>query len=102
MQPMHGRLSDPGSCQGLQHFITHSTWQVRPFWQRSRSLLPVRRGVLAIDDTGPPKQGKFLVSVQRQYCGALGMASDYLGPWDQGPAGRAVRGRSRASREKPG
>jgi len=22
MQPMHGRLSDPGSYQGLQHFIT--------------------------------------------------------------------------------
>src|SRR6266853_5379443 len=54
MQPMHGRLSDPGSYQGLQHFITHSTWEVRPFWERVRSLLPVRRGVLAIDDTGLP------------------------------------------------
>jgi SRSO17 transposase len=72
MQPMHGRLSDPGSYQGLQHYITHSSWEVRPFWQRLRSLLPVRRGVLAIDDTGLPKQGKFSVGVQRQYCGALG------------------------------
>ena len=37
MQPMHGRLSDPGSYQGLQHFITHSSWEVRPFWQRLRA-----------------------------------------------------------------
>jgi len=54
MQPMHGRLSDPSSYQGLQHFITHSTWEARPFWQRLRAFLPVRRGVLAIDDTGLP------------------------------------------------
>jgi SRSO17 transposase len=72
MQPMHGRLSDPGSYQGLQHFITHSSWTVRPFWQRVRELIPVRRGILAIDDTGLPKQGTASVGVQRQYCGALG------------------------------
>ena len=36
MQPMHGRLSDPGDYQGLQHFITHSSWEVRPFWRRLR------------------------------------------------------------------
>lgn len=72
MQPMHGRLSDPGSYQGLQHFITHSTWEVRPFWRRLRELIPVRDGILAIDDTGLPKQGTASVGVQRQYCGALG------------------------------
>jgi SRSO17 transposase len=72
MQPMHGRLSDPGSYQGLQHFITHSSWAVRPFWQQLRALLPVRHGILAIDDTGFPKQGKASVGVQRQYCGAVG------------------------------
>ena len=72
MQPMHGRLSDPGSYQGLQHFITHSSWEVRPFWQRLRARLPVRHGILAIDDTGFPKQGTASVGVQRQYCGAVG------------------------------
>jgi SRSO17 transposase len=72
MQPMHGRLSDPGSYQGLQHFITHSSWAVRPFWQRVRELIPVRHGILALDDTGLPKQGTASVGVQRQYCGALG------------------------------
>jgi len=72
MQPMHGRLSDPGSYQSLQHFITHSSWTVRPFWQRLRALIPVRDGILAIDDTGFPKQGTASVGVQRQYCGAVG------------------------------
>jgi SRSO17 transposase len=72
MQPMHGRLSDPGSYQGLQHFITHSSWTVRPFWARVRELIPNRHGILAIDDTGLPKQGTASVGVQRQYCGALG------------------------------
>ena len=72
MQPMHGRLSDPGSYQGLQHFITHSSWTVRPFWARVRELIPIRHGILAIDDTGLPKQGTASVGVQRQYCGALG------------------------------
>jgi len=72
MQPMHGRLSDPGSYQGLQHFITHSTWAVRPFWRRLRELIPARHGILAVDDTGLPKQGTASVGVQRQYCGALG------------------------------
>jgi len=72
MQPMHGRLSDPGSCQGLQHFITHSTWEARPFWRQLRDVVPARAGILAIDDTGLPKQGSASVGVQRQYCGALG------------------------------
>ncbi len=76
MQPMHGRLSDPGSYQGLQHFITHSTWEARPFWRRLRELIPVRHGILAIDDTGFPKQGTASVGVQRQYCGALGKVAN--------------------------
>ena len=76
MQPMHGRLSDPGSYQGLQHFITHSTWEVRPFWRRLRAVIPARHGILAIDDTGLPKQGTASVGVQRQYCGALGKVAN--------------------------
>jgi SRSO17 transposase len=76
MQPMHGRLSDPGSYQGLQHFITHSTWEARPFWRRLREVIPARAGILAIDDTGLPKQGAASVGVQRQYCGALGKVAN--------------------------
>lgn len=72
MQAMHGRLSDPGSYQGLQNFITHSTWDPRSVWRRLRAALPVRHGILAIDDTSFPKHGKRSVGVARQYCGALG------------------------------
>jgi SRSO17 transposase len=76
MQPMHGRLSDPGSYQGLQNFITHSTWDAGRFWRRLRAVLPVRTGILAIDETSFPKQGKYSVGVARQYCGALGKVAN--------------------------
>ena len=72
MQAMHGRLSDPISYQALQQFITDSPWETGPVWAQVRALVPVRRGILALDDTSFPKQGKHSVGVQRQYCGALG------------------------------
>ncbi len=72
MQAMHGRLSDPVSYQALQQFITDSPWETRPVWAQLRAVVPVRRGILAVDDTSFPKQGRHSVGVQRQYCGALG------------------------------
>jgi SRSO17 transposase len=72
MQAMHGRLSDPGQYQALQHFITHSPWDAQRVWTQLRTVVPIRTGILAIDDTGFPKQGTQSVGVQRQYCGALG------------------------------
>lgn len=72
MQAMHGRLSDPRSYQALQHFITDSPWEAPRVWARLRALVPTRTGILAVDDTGFPKQGTHSVGVQRQYCGALG------------------------------
>jgi SRSO17 transposase len=65
-------LSDPGQYQALQHFITHSPWDAARVWAHLRTTVPVRIGILAIDDTGFPKQGTRSVGVQRQYCGALG------------------------------
>jgi SRSO17 transposase len=72
MQAMHGRLSEPRQYQALQHFITHSPWDAARVWTHLRTMVPVRAGILAIDDTGFPKQGTHSVGVQRQYCGALG------------------------------
>ena len=72
MEAMHGRLSDPGTYQALQHFITHSPWDATRVWTHLRTLVPIRTGLLALDDTGFPKQGTASVGVQRQYCGALG------------------------------
>jgi SRSO17 transposase len=72
MQAMHGRLSDPVSYQALQHFITDSPWDAERVWTHLRTQVPVRTGILALDDTGFPKQGTRSVGVQRQYCGALG------------------------------
>jgi SRSO17 transposase len=72
MQAMHGRLSEPGSYEALQHFITDSPWDAEALWRRVRALVPVRSGILAVDETSFPKQGKHSVGVKRQYCGALG------------------------------
>jgi len=72
MEAMWARLSDPGSYQALQHFITEATWSADAVWRRLREVTPAREGVLIIDGTGFPKQGKASVGVQRQYSGTLG------------------------------
>ena len=36
MQAMHGRLSDAGTYQARQHFITDSPWPTAAVWARSR------------------------------------------------------------------
>jgi SRSO17 transposase len=72
MQAMHGRLSDPGSYEALQHFITDSPWAVAPVWTQLRTGVPTRTGILALDETSFPKQGTQSVGVQRQDCGARG------------------------------
>jgi len=76
MQAMHGRLSDPISYQALQHFITDSPWEAAPVWACLQAQIPVRTGILALDDTSFPKQGKQSVGVKRQYCGALGKVAN--------------------------
>ena len=72
MQAMHGRLRDRVRYEALQHFITDSPWEAERVWTQLRAAVPVRAGILALDDTGFPKQGRHSVGVQRQYCGALG------------------------------
>jgi SRSO17 transposase len=72
MSGMCGRINDPGSYQAIQHFISHSTWSSEKVWRELHRRMPDKTGVLVIDDTGLPKQGKHSVGVQRQYSGTLG------------------------------
>ncbi|HEX4670880.1 MAG TPA: IS701 family transposase [Solirubrobacteraceae bacterium] len=72
MSAMLARVSDPGTYQSFQHFITDAPWAAAPVWQRLRATIRDREGVLILDGTSFPKQGKHSVGVARQYCGTLG------------------------------
>ena len=72
MEAMWARLSDPGTYQAFQHFITHAPWEADAVWMRLREVVPDRTGVLILDGTSFPKQGPASVGVARQYCGARG------------------------------
>jgi SRSO17 transposase len=63
------------STERLQHLLTDADWDSRQLdgaRVRSLSARSPKRGVLVLDDTSLPKQGKTSVGVARQYCGALG------------------------------
>lgn len=63
-----------GDDQALQQFVNQSPWDHDAVMFRLRSLMRRRatEGVLVLDDTSLPKQGRHSVGVARQYCGALG------------------------------
>ena len=72
MEAMLARVTDPGSYQAFQHFITDAPWKAEQVWRQLRTLIPEREGLLIFDGTSFPKQGTASVGVARQYCGALG------------------------------
>ena len=76
MEAMLARVTDPGSYQAFQHFITDSPWSADRVWRRLRARLPERAGLLIFDGTSFPKQGTHSVGVARQYCGALGKVAN--------------------------
>ena len=76
MEAMLARVTEPGSYQAFQHFITDAPWSADRVWQRLRAVLPERAGVLIIDGTSFPKQGRHSVGVGRQYCGTLGKVAN--------------------------
>ena len=73
---MWAPLSDPGTYQAFQHFITHAPWDAEVLWKRLRTEVPERTGVLILDGTSFPKQGSASVGVARQYCGARGKVAN--------------------------
>ena len=67
----------PGtSAQRLQEFLTNMQWDAedlnRQRVQKMVAEATLGDGVLVLDDTGLPKQGKASVGVARQYSGTLG------------------------------
>lgn len=66
----------PGTgAQRLQEFLTNMQWDDDLNRQRVQQMIAEAtggEGVLIIDDTGFPKQGKVSVGVERQYSGTLG------------------------------
>jgi SRSO17 transposase len=72
MEAMLARVTDPGSYQAFQYFITEGPWDAERVWRRLRALVPERQGIVIFDGTSFPQQGTHSVGVARQYCGALG------------------------------
>ena len=76
------------SIRSMQAFIGESPWRIEPLVLRHHQLvaqtLAERDGVILVDESGMPKQGKHSAAVARQYCGALGKVANcqvgvYLG-----------------------
>ena len=63
------------STERLEHLLTDADWNSLELDEarvRSLSAKRPKGGVLVLDDTSFPKQGKASMGVARQYCGALG------------------------------
>jgi SRSO17 transposase len=76
MSAMLARVSNPGTYQSFQHFITHAPWSADRVWRQLRTRIPDREGMLILDATSFPKQGMHSVGVVRQYCGTLGKVAN--------------------------
>src|SRR4051794_16914094 len=72
MQPMAERLGV--DQQGLQQFVSSSTWAVEPVRERlaRRAVAVIAPEAWVVDDTGFVKDGLASPGVARQYSGTLG------------------------------
>lgn len=68
--------ADPNAIRGMQQFIGQGTWDSTPLLIHAQSLvskwLGEADGVVIVDGSGFPKDGRHSVGVARQYCGHLG------------------------------
>jgi SRSO17 transposase len=76
MQPMAERLGV--DQQGLQQFVSSSTWAVEPVRERlaRRAIEVIAPEAWMVDDTGFPKDGTASPGVARQYSGTLGKVAN--------------------------
>src|SRR5215472_2376518 len=67
------------STERLQHLLTDATWEPQALDRPRVTALVAQRpsqGILVLDDTGLPKQGRSSVGVARQYAGTLGKVAN--------------------------
>jgi SRSO17 transposase len=67
------------STERLQHLLTDATWDPQALDQQRVTALVAQsppHGLLLLDDTGLPKQGRSSVGVARQYSGTLGKVAN--------------------------
>ena len=68
--------ASPNAIRGLQHFIGCGAWERDPLRLHLQDLvssgLGEEDGVVIVDGSGFPKQGKHSVGVAHQYWGVLG------------------------------
>jgi len=67
------------STERLQHLLTDATWEPQALDQQRVTALVAQsppHGLLVLDDTGLPKQGRRSVGVARQYAGPLGKVAN--------------------------
>src|SRR2546427_661979 len=67
------------STERLQHLLTDATWEPQALDQQRVTILVAQsppQGLLVLDDTGLPKQGRSSVGVARQYSGTLGKVAN--------------------------
>jgi SRSO17 transposase len=71
---------DPAAVRAVQLFLGEGAWDDAALLRRHQQLvaqsLAEPQGVLIVDGSGFPKQGKFSVGVARQYCGHLGKVAN--------------------------
>jgi SRSO17 transposase len=68
--------ADPNAIRGMQQFIGRGAWDSTPLMIHAQSLVGgwfgEDDGVVIVDGSGFPKEGRHSVGVARQYCGHLG------------------------------
>jgi SRSO17 transposase len=67
------------ATQRLQHLLTDAAWEPQALDQQRVKALGAQSppgGLLVLDDTGLPKQGRSSVGVARQYSGTLGKVAN--------------------------
>jgi len=71
---------NPAAVRAMQQFIGEGAWDDDPLLVQHQRLvdetLGAANGVLIVDPSGFPKQGRDSVGVARQYCGALGKVAN--------------------------